>query len=259
MSIHHLFFPRTVAVVGSVSEGKLGYELVRQMLEGGYSNLFAVNPKGLGAFSIRGYVSLTAIDRTIDTVVIATPSSAVAPVLEECGHIGVRTAIIISAGFSESGDDSGEQRIKEIAEHHHIRFIGPNCAGLVNTKHNFFPTLESRPPAGRIGLITQSGAVGGLFLGSAVEEGLGISKFVNYGNGTDLNEIELLDYFREDLDTEVICSLHREHIRRPAVYGGCPRLFPVKTVDCFEIGTHPIGTTSRAIPHGGPRGSGCNL
>jgi len=204
MSIERLFYPRGVAVVGSTSEGKLGLELVRQILEGGYKDLFAVNPKAQGAFSVPGFKALSHINQPVDAAVIVTPPHTVAGVLEDCGRAGVRAAAIITAGFSETGNHEGEAHLKRVSEKYGIRFIGPNCAGFLNTARSLYPTLESRPPAGRVGLITQSGAMGGVFLGLAKEQGLGVSKFVNYGNAADLNEIEFLRYFADDPETKVV-------------------------------------------------------
>jgi acyl-CoA synthetase (NDP forming) len=204
MSIRSLFYPRGVAVVGSVSEGKLGYELIRQILDGGYKDLFAVNPKAQGLFSVPGYDTVVKINRPVDMAVIVTPPQTVPDVVEDCGQAGIKAAVIITAGFSEAGNSEGEADITRVARKYGIRFVGPNCAGILNTTNRLFPTLESRPPAGEVAIITQSGAVGGVFLAWAKEFGLGISKFVNYGNGADLNEIDLLQYLASDPETRVV-------------------------------------------------------
>jgi acyl-CoA synthetase (NDP forming) len=204
MSLKSLFYPRGVAVVGSVSEGKIGYELIRQILDGGYRDVFAVNPKAQGVFSVSGYETVTRIDHPVDLAVIVSPPPTVAGVLEDCGRAGVKAAVIITAGFSEVGNSADEEEIKRVAQKHTIRFAGPNCAGIVNTGHRLFPTLETRPPAGGVTIIAQSSAVGGVFLAWAKEYGLGISKFVSYGNGADLNEIDLLRYLADDPETKVV-------------------------------------------------------
>lgn len=224
MSMRQLFYPESVVVIGSMSEGKIGFEIAQQISIGGYKHLFAVNPKAQGIDKVPGYHTVLKINHAVDLAVIATPPSTVSRVLEECGQAGVKAAAIITAGFSEAGNKEGEVEIKKVAEHYGIRFIGPNCAGLVNTSHKLYPTLESRPPAGKVGFITQSGAVGGVFLGLAKEEGLGISKFVNYGNGADLNEIDLLRYYIDDPETEIIC-LYLESVSNG-------RAFMRNAVDC---------------------------
>lgn len=204
MSIESLFYPRGVAVVGSTSEGKIGYELIRQILDGGYREVFAVNPKAQGAFSAPGYDAVAEIGWPVDLAVIVSPTPTVPGVLKDCGLAGVQAAVVITAGFSEVGNHAGEEQIKHVADRHGIRFVGPNCAGIVNTHHHLFPTLETRPPAGKVALIAQSGAVGGVVLAWAKAYGLGISKFVSYGNGADLNEIDLLRYLASDPETEVV-------------------------------------------------------
>ncbi len=204
MSIDSLFYPSGVAVVGSTSEGKIGWELIRKMLAGGYRNIFAVNPKAQGAFGAPGYDAVTKIERLVDLAVIVSPPATVPAVLEDCGRAGVRAAVIITAGFSEVGNDAGGAEVKRVADRFGIRFIGPNCAGLINTAHHLYPTLETHPPAGGVAVVAQSGAVGGVVTAWAKEFGLGVSKFVSYGNGADLNEIDFLRYLADDAETKVI-------------------------------------------------------
>ena len=200
-----LFSPKSVAVIGSTSPGKLGAVLIQQLLDGGYKgNLAAVNPKGQGYKNVEGYTLLKEIGTPVETVVVASPASTVSAVMEECGKFGVKAAVVITAGFKEIGNQNEEDKVLSIAKQYGIRLIGPNCAGLCNTAHAFFPTLEIQPPAGSVALISQSGAIAGSILAGAARMGLGISKFVNYGNGSDLTVTDFLDYFRKDTDTAVV-------------------------------------------------------
>jgi len=208
--LERLFYPRGVAVIGSASEGKLGYELIRQMRDGGYGQasghgrLFAVNPKAEGALGAPGFDAVARIGLPVDLAVIASPPSTVPAVLTDCGEAGVAAAAIITAGFSEIGNDEAEREVAEAARRAGVRFVGPNCAGIVNTAHRLYPSLETRPPAGQAAVVAQSGAIGGMVLAWAKQYGLGISKFVSYGNGADLNEIDLLAYLADDPETDVI-------------------------------------------------------
>ncbi len=199
-------------MIGSTGEGKLGYALIEQLLAGGYLAVYAVNPKAQGAISAPGFSRIRDIPDPVDLAVIASPASTVAGVLEECGLAGIKAAVIITSGFSEAGNAVGEEEIKRIAHHHSIRFVGPNCAGIANTHHKLFPTLETRPPPGVTALVTQSGALGGAVLSWAEEQGLGFSKFVSYGNGADLAETELLEYLTLDPETKVV-ALYIESVR----------------------------------------------
>ena len=204
MSLRELFYPCGVAVIGSTSKGKLGYELIRKIVNGGYNDVCAVNPKGQGAHGVPGYDAVSHIDRSIDLAVIASPAPTVANVLQDCGKAGVKAAVIITAGFSEVGNTKEEARIAAVAKRYGIRLCGPNCAGIINTRYRLYPTLETHPPQGDVAFVTQSGALGGAVLSWAEEQGLGFSKFASYGNGVDLNEIDFLDYLVDDSDTKVV-------------------------------------------------------
>lgn len=204
MSLERLFCPRGVVVVGSVAEGKLGYQLVRQILNGGFGAVFAVNPKGQGVFSVPGYRRVGEIEAPVDLAVIASPASSVPQVVEECGQAGVGVAVVITAGFSEVGNRAGEEEVQRVARRHGVRVVGPNCAGVMNTHYGLFASLETRPPAGWVALVSQSGAVGGAVLSWAEEQGLGFSKFVSYGNRADVDEVDLLRYLATDPETQVV-------------------------------------------------------
>jgi len=201
-----LFSPRSVAVVGSVGEGKIGRVLLDQLVEGGFTELWAVNPKVQGIPGVPAVSSFSEIDsdQMPDLAVIASPAATVASVLEDAGSAGVKVGIIITAGFSESGNREEELNLHEIAQMHGMRLVGPNCAGIVNTHHKLFPTLETRPPAGNVAFISQSGALGGAVLSWAESQGIGFSKFASYGNAVDLQATDFLDALREDKDTAVV-------------------------------------------------------
>ena len=200
-----LFRPRRVAVVGSVSEGKIGRVLIDQLLQGGFRNVYAINPRAQGVDGAPAARSLSELDAPVELAVIASPAATVVDVLEDCGRNGVAVAVIITAGFGEVGNSDEERQLLAVARRHGIRIVGPNCAGIVNTKHALFPTLETRPPAGDVAFVSQSGALGGAVLSWAEEQGVGFSKFVSYGNGVDLTEIDFLDYFRDDDESKVVC------------------------------------------------------
>ncbi len=213
MTLENLFTPRSLAVVGSASPGKLGAVLIRAVLDGGFAGpVYAVNPKSQGVDSVPGYPSIEAIGQPVDLAVIASPAGSVVDVLEDCGKAGTRAAVVITSGFGETGNHAGEAALLETARRHGIRMVGPNCAGIANTHHRLFPTLEWHPPQGEVALVTQSGALGGVVLAWAAEQGLGISKFISYGNGADLGQEELLHYLSGDPQTRVV-ALYIESVR----------------------------------------------
>ncbi|WP_455599533.1 acetate--CoA ligase family protein [Cloacibacillus sp.] len=211
MELKSLFYPKSVAVFGSASEGKLANVLINRLLDGGMKQVFAVNPKGISVRSAAGYSSLSDVPAAVDMAVIAAPANTVNGILEDCGKCGVTACIIISSGFSEAGNAAGEEEIIATAKRHGIRFIGPNCAGMVCTQGNLVATLETSPPRGNISIISQSGAIGGSFMALSAQFGVGISKFISYGNGGDLTVLELLRFLKEDDETKVI-ALYLESI-----------------------------------------------
>ncbi|MGN0642880.1 MAG: acetate--CoA ligase family protein [Huintestinicola sp.] len=212
MNLDVMFSPKGVAVFGSAAPGKLANVLVHRLIEGGMEKIYAVNPKGLGVDDIPGYTSVLDIKDDIDLAVIAAPAKTVAGIMEECGQKGIRAAVIISSGFSEAGNSEGEEEVMAIARRYGIRCVGPNCAGLVNTHGNLVATLETMPPKGSISMISQSGAVGGSFMALSNNDGVGIAKFLSYGNGADLTVIDLLKYLRDDDETKVV-ALYLESVK----------------------------------------------
>ncbi len=233
-----LFMPRRVAVVGSCTEGKLGQVLVTQLLDGGFDNVVAVNPRGEGTRNVpaaTSFADLLADDLIVDLAVIASPAATVGQVLDDAGKAGVKAAVIITAGFAEAGHVQEEEKILSIARQYGIRVIGPNCAGMVNTKHALFPTLETRPPSGDVAFISQSGALGGAVLSWAEEQGVGLSKFVSYGNAADLSEIDLLDYLKDDEETRVVAlyietvSDGRQFLEAASKLAACKPLVVIKS------------------------------
>jgi acetyltransferase len=224
--------------------------LLHRFIEGGITRVYAVNPKARGVGPAAGYASVQAIGRPIDLAVIASPAGTVPSVLEDCGAAGLQAAIIISSGFSEAGNLQAEAELTATARKLGIRFIGPNCAGLVNTHANLAATLEVCPEPGRIALISQSGAVGGLFMSMAAARRVGISKFVSYGNGADLRAADFLAYLRDDPETDVI-ALYLESIRDGREFMGVLKtVTAVKPVVVIKAGRTSTGQRA-ALSHTG--------
>ena len=202
--MRNLLYPRALAVFGSAAPGKIANILIHRAIEGGMGKIYAVNPKGLGVENVAGFRSLAEIGAPVDLAVIAAPAEAVSGILEDCGIAGVKSAVIISSGFSEVGNLETEKEIKAVAQKHGIRFVGPNCAGIVNTHSGLIATIESTPVKGSMAVVSQSGAIGGAFMAMSAEQKLGISKFLSFGNGADLTIIDFLNYLKDDDETSVI-------------------------------------------------------
>ena len=204
MVYNDLFYPQHVLVFGSAKPGKLAAVIGQRLLAGGMKQVSFVNPKGQAIAGAQGYTAVSDIPEPAQLAIIASPAPTVAANLEACGQAGIKAAAIITSGFSEAGNKEGEAEILAVARKYGLRFVGPNCAGLSNTHSNLIATLETQPPAGDIAMISQSGAVGGSLMAMAKEQGLGISKFISFGNGLDLNMLEFLDWMKTDEETKVV-------------------------------------------------------
>ena len=246
-AFHSLFNPRGVAIVGSAAPGKIAYHLLRQVTEGGYEPVYAVNPKAQGAFGVPGFPSVAEIGQPVDLAVVAAPPQSMPQVLADCHQAGVSVVVVITAGFAETGNVAGERELVRLAGEYGIRVVGPNCAGIVNTHHRLFATLEVQPPAGGVSMIAQSGALGGMLLAWAKEHGLGIAKFVSYGNRADLNEMDFLRYLAEDAETAVV-ALYIESVGDGREFmravEACTRRKPVVVIKAGRSGSGRRATLS---------------
>lgn len=209
-ALEKFFNPRSVVVVGAArEEGKVGHVIFDNLLKEFSGPVYPVNPKADFIHSHRCYPDLASLPGPAELAVIVIPSKFVPKILEECGAAGIRNVVIISAGFKETGIDGArlEKEASEIAAKHGIRFIGPNCLGIINTANELNASFAGAvPKKGNIAFMSQSGALCTSILDWAKGEGLGFSKFVSLGNKADVSEIELLTYWRDDAFTNVITS-----------------------------------------------------
>ncbi|MBN1836518.1 MAG: CoA-binding protein, partial [Spirochaetales bacterium] len=214
--LQRLFTPQGVAVLGSVKPGKIGHQLLTQLMAGGFSgSLYAVNPGAEAPAeypAVQAFASVAAIPGTLDLALVAVPAAHAQAVVEECGARGVAAAVVFTSGFGEVGRLAEERALAETARRFGMRLVGPNCAGIMNTRARLFASIEVRALPGRAAFATQSGAVGGAVLALAETRGIGFSKFVSYGNRADVGEVELLDYLAADPDTDLI-ALYLESLQ----------------------------------------------
>ncbi len=210
-----VFYADSIAVVGASSDPrKIGYAVFRNLLN--YpGRLYAVNPKRAEILGHRAYGSLDAIPGDLDMVVIAVPASAVPQVLEESGRKGAKLAVIVSAGFRETGERGRdmEERLLEVARTHGIRIVGPNSLGIMLPHQGINTTFDpvSAQP-GYIGFVSQSGAIITTVVDWSITEGIGFSAVVSVGNQMDLSFLDYLKFLEQDENTRAII-LYIEEIR----------------------------------------------
>ena len=209
--MREIFYPTSVAVIG-VSEkvDNLGRNIVGNLVEYGFKGVvYAVGPSGGTIETRRIYHSVEDIPDMVDMAVIMTPAPTVPGILEACGRKGVRRAVIQTAGFREydEGGQALEKEIDRVAQQYGIRFVGPNCIGVINMENGLcvpFPRLRKFIKPGDVSVISQSGGVGMSVLNLMANEGLGLNKFVSVGNMQNLDAEDMLEYMVTDPGTRVI-------------------------------------------------------
>ncbi|MFP4038693.1 MAG: acetate--CoA ligase family protein, partial [Candidatus Nanohaloarchaea archaeon] len=204
VSLEKLFRPEKVAVVGaSRQEGKTGHEVFDNLHHGFEGEVVPVNPN---AKEVEGVEALDEIPSGTDLVVVVVPAKIVPQVIEDAAEKDVEAAVVISAGFSESGRSDLENRVVETAEENGIALLGPNVLGLINTENSMNASFASKmPEEGDISFMSQSGAFCTAILDYAKAEHIGFRHFVSLGNKSMLNEVDFLEKWRED-DTEAVLS-----------------------------------------------------
>jgi len=207
--LERFFTPRSVAVVGaSRTPGKVGHDVAQNLLKGGFEGpLYPVNPKADEVLGLRCYPDLPSIGEPIDLAVVAIPAQGVPAVIEQCAEAGVEAVVVISAGFKESGPEGAEleKELVRRCREHGIRCIGPNCLGVISPPSGLNASFSATmPPSGNIAFFSQSGALGTAVLDVFAGEGIGISRFVSYGNKADVDESDLIEALGEDERTDVI-------------------------------------------------------
>ena len=211
MSLRNFFCPDSVAVIGAArEEEKVGHIILDNIINSGYKGkLFPVNPNADEIHGIKCYHSVLDIPGDLDLTIIAIPVQFVLQVLEECSKKNTKWSIIISAGFKETGIEGTkrERQLIEKAKEYGIRILGPNCLGIIDTECPINATFTPNiPPMGKIGFISQSGALGTAILDWAKTNKIGFSKFVSLGNKADISENDLFDDWENEKDTEVITA-----------------------------------------------------
>ncbi len=217
--LERLVYPKSVAVIGaSRIEGKPGYNIVLNLKRYFKGEIYPINPKADRILDLKCYRSILDIPKDIDLAIIAVPAPFVPQVMKECAEKGVKGVVIISAGFSEEGEEGKkyEEEVLRIARKHGIRVFGPNTTGIMNldngliTSFGLFPEIRK----GSISIIAQTG----LFLGILVEHiltnhpSIGFSKIFGMGNKIDVDDYEVLHYLSKDDKTKVI-GIYMEGIR----------------------------------------------
>ncbi|MFE2558236.1 GNAT family N-acetyltransferase [Streptomyces sp. NPDC059352] len=224
-SVQRLLTPRSVAVVGAGrTPGGVGRTVLRNLLGAGFTGrVHAVNA-GLtdGPAELDGvpaHPSVGAIGEPVDLAIVAVPADRVPEVVADCGEHGVQGLVVLSAGYAESGPEGRERQRQLVrqARSYGMRIIGPNAFGIINTSEDVrlnASLAPQMPTAGRIGLFTQSGAIGIALLAGLYRRGAGLSSFISAGNRADISGNDFLQHWYDDPGTDVVL-LYLESIGNP--------------------------------------------
>jgi acetyl coenzyme A synthetase (ADP forming)-like protein len=247
-SLRPLFRPRSVAVLGASRDpSAIGHRVLQSLIQGGFQGaVHPVNPHAREIAGLTAYASVTDIPGPVDLAVVAVPAEAVAGCIDDCGHRGVPVAVVLSAGFAETGAEGRRRQDALVARArgYGMRLVGPNCMGVLNTdgavrlNASFSPVF---PDAGPVAMSSQSGALGLAVLEYARQTGLGVASFVSIGNKADVSGNDLLAYWQDDPAVNVIL-LYLESFGNPRRFARLARSAArTKPVLAVKAGRTPAG------------------
>ncbi len=248
VSMHSVLFPDSIAVVGaSRRTDSIGHHILSNIQGGGFNGtVYAVNREAMEVLGLHSYAKVSEIPDEVDLAVVAVPAEEVPDVVADCAQAGVKTLLVLSAGFAEAGPAGQElqTRLLAAAREAGMRVLGPNSFGVINNhpavrlNASLAPEL---PPPGRMGLFAQSGALGIAVLASAARRGLGISVFASAGNRVDVSGNDFMQYWIDDQDTDVV-GLYLESMGNPRKFSRIARrLASTKPVIVVKSGVSSYG------------------
>lgn len=209
LELDNFFNPKNVAVVGASSDvHKIGGDTLKNLLIHGFpGNIYPINPRATEVQGLKAYPSIKDVPNEIDLAIIIVPAKFVLSVIQDCAVKRVRSIVIITAGFKEAGKEGKklQETLIQMSKKENIRIIGPNCQGITNQHNGLIATFGGYTArSGAIAMISQSGSVSGGIQSLGEDDRIGISKLVNLGNKVDINENDLMSYFKNDDNSRVI-------------------------------------------------------
>ena len=250
--------PRAVAVVGaSDGEGKIGNSVMKNIINGGYAGeLYPINPKADEILGKKAYKSVKDVPGEIDVAVFAVPARFCAGAMEEVGEKGIPGAIMIPSGFAEVGETEAQDELLAVARKHGVRIMGPNIYGFYYTPSNLCATFcTPYDVKGKTALSSQSGGVGMSIIGYSRSTKMGVSAIVGLGNKSDLDEDDLLTFFEQDDNTDVI-AMHAEDLKDGRSFAEvAKRVSKKKPVVMLKAGRTQLGARAAASHTGALAGN----
>jgi acetyl coenzyme A synthetase (ADP forming)-like protein len=244
-----LMQPRAIAVVGaSGSEGKIGNSVMKNLVNGGFEGeIYPINPKSEEILGKKAYADLDEVPDGVDVAVFCIPAKFVPETLAKVGDKGIKAAVLIPSGFSETGEEELQKELVKAGREHGVRFIGPNIYGVYYTPGNMSAAFTTPYDVkGPVALASQSGGIGMAILGFARTSKLGVSAIVGLGNKADIDEDDLLTFFEQDDATNCV-ALHMEDLKDGRAFVDvAQRVVKKKPVVVLKAGATPAGTKAAA-------------
>jgi len=213
--MNRIMKPKSVAVIGaSAEDGKIGNSVMKNLINGGYQGkIYPVHPKAEEIMGHKAYKSVKDVEGEVDVAVFAIPAKFVAQALTECGEKKIPGAVLIPSGFAETGNVEGQEEIQAIGRKYGVRLMGPNIYGFYYTHNNLCATFcTAYDVKGKAALSSQSGGIGMAIIGFSRSAKMGVSAIVGLGNKSDLDEDDLLLFFEQDDNTQIIAQ-HCEDLK----------------------------------------------
>ena len=257
-SMVRIMQPKAVAVIGaSVEDGKIGNSVMKNLINGGYAGaIYPINPKASEVMGHACFKSVKDIPGEVDIAVFAIPAKFVTGALEEVGQKGIAGAVMIPSGFAEVGEHELQRQMVEVARKYNVRVMGPNIYGFYYTPANLCATFcTPYDVKGHAALSSQSGGVGMAIIGFSRSAKMGVSAIVGLGNKSDIDEDDLLTYFEQDENTQVI-AMHVEDLKDGRAFAEvAQRVSKKKPVIVLKAGRTALGARAAASHTGALAGN----
>jgi acetyl coenzyme A synthetase (ADP forming)-like protein len=258
VSMNRIMKPKAVAVIGASNEaGKIGNSVMKNLINGGYKGkIYPINPKDAEVMGVKAYKSVKDVPDEIDTAVFAVPAKFVASALRECGEKKIAGAVLIPSGFGETGNIEGQEELQKIGREFNIRLMGPNIYGFYYTPANLCATFcTAYDVKGSTALSSQSGGIGMAIIGFSRSAKMGVSAIVGLGNKSDIDEDDLLLFFEQDENTNVIAQ-HAEDLKDGRAFAEvAKRVSKKKPVIMLKAGRTEMGAAAAASHTGAVAGT----
>ncbi|MCY4489052.1 MAG: acetate--CoA ligase family protein [Deltaproteobacteria bacterium] len=248
-AMRRIMNPKAVAVIGaSDGEGKIGNSVMKNIINGGYAGaLYPINPRADEILGKQCYKSVKDIPEDVDVAIFAVPAKFCAAAMTEVGEKGIPGAVMIPSGFAEVGEKELQEELLAEARKYNVRVMGPNIYGFYYTPANLCATFcTPYDVKGPVALSSQSGGVGMSIIGFSRSTRLGVSAIVGLGNKSDLDEDDLLTYFEQDDNTQVV-AMHAEDLKDGrSFYEVASRVSKKKPVVMLKAGRTQLGARAAA-------------